>query len=290
VSGGTAVVISDSNVVMNNAGSGIVLEGGARNSVGVGQSGNGNAITANSGSGVTVRASALALMPATLRAAKHHTISGALVSENGGSGVLVTGVGTTGIVIGNAVTPNGVTGVANTIAGNRGYGVALVGAVKQVGFQGNEIYENDLGAFSVPSVANPLTATSLTITSAVVRSVGSTAVLTINATGQGAANQQYSIDVYANSPDDGDYDRVTDPNLNSRGYQARRFLGRVTVIAGSSGTFSLKDARITAPVEVGEVITMTATSLRFNPGSTSALSSINATADLPGIPTPRPPY
>jgi hypothetical protein len=290
VTGGTGVVISDSNTVMNNAGDGIVLEGGSGNVVGAGIAGKGNTIAANVGSGVRVRAASIAGMPSTIQAAKGHAVWGASITGNTGDGISVDGSGTAGVVIGNAVTSSSVSRTGNTIADNAGYGISLGSTAKQVGFQGNTVYGNALGAFSLPTSANPLRATSLTLSSAVISGAGSGTVLTLNGQGRGAASQQYSIDVYANSADDGDYSRSTSPALNSSGYQARRFLGRVTVIAGTDGTFFLKNVKITAAVEVGEVITMTATSLRFNAGSTSALSSANVTADLPGIPTPRPPY
>jgi hypothetical protein len=290
VTGGTGVVVSDANAVMNNAGDGVVVEGGRGNVVGALTPSAANVISDNAGSGVRVKAAVLAGMPAALRNATSHVIRGNVISTNGGNGVSVTGPGTSGIVIGDGVTATGVTGLGNAIADNAGFGVSLGSQVKQVSFQGNSVYGNALGAFNLASAANPLRATSLTLTSAVVRGTGSSTVLTINGSGRGPANQQYSVDIYANSPDDGDYDQTSDPQLNSTGYQARRLLGRVTVTAGADGTFSLRNVRITAAVEVGEVITMAATSLRFNAGSTSALSTINVTADLPGIVTPRPPY
>jgi hypothetical protein len=90
--------------------------------------------------------------------------------------------------------------------------------------------------------------------------------------------QQYTIDFYANAPEDGDYKSLT-------GYEARRHIGRATVVADATGKASFS-VRITAPLAVGEVITAMASSLRFEAGSTSMLSNA-VTADLPGLPTPR---
>ena len=78
--------------------------------------------------------------------------------------------------------------------------------------------------------------------------------------------QQYSIDVYANSPQDSNYG----------GYQGRRFLGRVTVTATAAGTIAwggTNPLAISANVAVGEFITASVTALRIERGSTSKLSA-----------------
>jgi hypothetical protein len=272
---GTANTVANGNVVMNNAGSGIELLGGTGNIVGGATVAAGNTISNNSGSGLRVGAAT-----GTLATARAHVVGGNAILENAGDGVLVDGTGVTGLAIGQQVSGTKVNGLANQIQGNGGVGIRVGAGAQQVSFQGNSIADNLAGAVSVGAGANRSTAQSLSLSTAVLRGVGASQSVTVTGTLANARypQQQYSIDVYANRPDDGDYASLT-------GYQARRYLGRATVMTDSRGnaTFSL---RITAPLEVGEVITAMASSLRFETGSTSVLSNA-VTADLPGIPTPR---
>jgi hypothetical protein len=207
-------------------------------------------------------------------------VGGNSIVENAADGVVVDGTGVSGLTIGQQVTATKVSGVGNEISGNVGYGIRVNTGAQQVSFQGNSIADNLAGAISMGAGANRSTAQTLSLSAAVLRGTGNSQSVTVTGRLANARypQQQYSIDIYANLPDDGDYASLT-------GYQARRYLGRATVMTDSRGnaTFSL---RITAPLEVGEVITAMATSLRFEAGSTSVLSNA-VTADLPGIPTPR---
>lgn len=282
--GATNTVISTGNAVMNNVGGGIVVEGGANNVVGGGVAGRGNQIMANTSHGVTVRPATLAGLPATLRAARNVTVMGNTIADNVGDGVRVTGAtsgpSVTAVTIGTPVTTSGASGLGNVIRGNTGFGVNVATGAQQIAFQGNSIVDNDAGGVRVAPGANRSTAQTITLTSAVLRGTGSSQSVTIagRVSNPAARQQQYTIDFYANSPADGDYPGLT-------GYQARRFIGRATVVSDAAGnaTFSL---RITAAIGVGDVITATATSLRFEAGSTSQLSNA-VTADLVGIATPR---
>lgn len=241
-------------------------------------------IGANAGSGVVVSPLAFAGLPTTLRTARNVTITGNVVTANSANGVSVMGAAggptVAGVTIGQNVTARGGAGLGNLIHDNTGFGVRVAPGAQQVSFQGNSIAGNLEGAVSIGAGANRSTAQSLSLSTAVLRGTGTSQSVTV--TGRLAnvryPQQQYSIDIYANLPDEGDYASLT-------GYQARRYLGRATVMTDSRGnaTFSL---RITAPLEVGEVITATASSLRFEAGATSVLSNA-VTADLPGIRTPR---
>lgn len=275
---GTSNTIAGGNVVMNNGGNGIELLGGTGNFVGGSTAAVGNTIANNSGSGIRIGGAAGA--PTALATARAHIVGGNSIVENTGDGVVVDGAGVTGLTIGQQVTATKVSGVGNEISGNLGYGIRVNTGAQQLSFQGNSIADNVAGAVSIGAGANRSTAQTLALSTAVLRGTGNTQSVTVTGrlTNARYPQQQYSIDIYANLPDDGDYASLT-------GYQARRYLGRATVVTDSRGnaTFSL---RITAPLEVGEVITATATSLRFEAGSTSVLSNA-VTADLPGIPTPR---
>ena len=280
ISRGTRNVISDGNVVMNNGASGVELLGGTANVIGSVTAGKGNTITNNIGSGIRI-----AGVSGSARATGH-VISGNAISENGESGVTVADANVSAITIGRKVTAAGFAGLGNTISSNVRYAVEVAGSAQQVGIQGNSMFGNELGSIFLAAGANRSTAQTLSLASAVIRGVtGGGQTLTVTGSLQNTLfrNQQYSVEIYANRPADGDYSTA---NTNLTGYQNRRLLGTATVTADARGnarfTFTL-----TARVAVGEVITATATSLRLEPGSTSNQSSRNVTANLPGIPTPR---
>ncbi|MEI7781614.1 MAG: right-handed parallel beta-helix repeat-containing protein, partial [Planctomycetota bacterium] len=280
ISQGVGNVISDGNVAMNNSGSGIELLGGSANVVGSGAAGKGNTITNNAGSGIRI-AGISANVPAA-----GHVIAGNTISANGASGVAVSDANVSGITIGQKVTAAGVAGLGNTISLNTRYAVEVAGKAQQIGIQGNSMFANSLGGIFLAAGANRSAAQTLTLTSAVIRSTtGGGQSLTIAGSLQNALfpNQQYSVEIYANAPADGNYSKA---NVNLTGYQQRRLLGTATVTADAKGnaTFTFT---LTTRVAVGEVITATATSLRLEPGSTSNQSSKNVTANLPGIQTPR---
>jgi hypothetical protein len=184
------------------------------------------------------------------------------------------------VTIGQTVTARGVTGLGNLIEDNAAFGIRVAAGAQQVSFQGSSIAGNLVGAVSMGAGANRSTAQTLSLSTAVLRGTGTSQSVTVTGRLANARypQQQYSIDIYANLPDDGNYASLT-------GYQARRYLGRATVVTDSQGNAAFT-LRITAPLEVGEVITATASSLRFEAGATSVLSNA-VTADLPGIPTPR---
>lgn len=278
VSGGTGNTIANGNVVMNNAGAGIELRGGSGNVVGGTAVAAGNRIMNNAGSGVVLAAAVGT--PSTLRDAREQTVAGNTIRDNGGHGIEVRS-GTASATIGQRVTNNGVSGLSNAIHGNAGYGVSVAAGAQRVSTQGNSVFENLAGGFSVAGGSNRSAARSITLTRAEIRQPsggGEQLVVTGSLANAGYAQQQYSVDIYASLPDEGDYMSLT-------GYQARRFLGRATVMTNAQGvaTFEL---RITASIDVGEVITATATALRFEAGSSSVMSNA-VTADYPGIPTPR---
>ncbi len=290
---GTGNTVAGGNVVMNNTGYGVEVLGGTGNVVGGSATGLGNVIMSNGtilpnnqfiGGGIRVSAATTAQAPdthvsSTMRAARSNRVEGNTIANNRGHGIDVAGTGVTGLTIGHTVTATTVTGVPNQIRGNRGHGVAINAGAQQVSLQGNSIAENGGDAIRHLGLANRST-TPVSLSLAELRGSGATQSVTIT----GSLNlpafkqQQYTIDFYANAPEDGDYKSLT-------GYEARRHIGRATVVADATGKASFS-VRITAPLAVGEVITAMASSLRFEAGSTSMLSNA-VTADLPGLPTPR---
>jgi hypothetical protein len=314
---GTANTVANANVIMNNQGYGVELLGGSGNVVGGASAAVGNMIANNTASGVRVGAAVGA--PSTMVAARGHVVSGNTILENDGSGVEVdgTGVAVTGVVgttIGQTVTATKVSGVGNVIEGNKGVGIYVGRNAQQVSFQGNVIADNEGGAAFVAPGANRSSATAGTfrferqvwdartkkwIADELHRDhVDQSVLLRASAAGSRlevygmfsnstAKQQQYSIDVYANSP----YDKE-----GVGGVQHRRLLGRVTVMADANGVvdFRRNPLVITAPVEAGEVITLTATSLRLEAGSTVILNDLNrsseelrkAVVEHPGIKNP----
>jgi len=233
-----------------------------------------------SGSGATATATAT-LVSTTLTSARDHVVHGNAIRLNGGNGVAAVGSGVLGLTVGQSVTTTGVTGVRNVIEDNIGYGVLVAASAQRVSSQGNSIFGNLLGGIELGTGANRSTASTLRLTSAEIRQPsggGQQVVVRGSLSNPLYPSQQYSIDIYASLPEDGNYPGLT-------GYQARRFLGRATVTAGANGAATLS-ITITASIQVGEVITATATALRFEAGSTSEISN-GVTADYPGIPTPR---
>jgi hypothetical protein len=86
-------------------------------------------------------------------------------------------------------------------------------------------------------------------------------VLTGSLVGPGIlAKQQYSVDVFADS-------------ATAANPQARRYLGRFTVTAAVNGRVNFTNVTITANVAVNEFVVATATSMVFDPGSTSRASA-----------------
>jgi hypothetical protein len=275
---------------MNNGGQGVEIRGGSANVIGSETAGKGNLISSNAGDGVRITAAA-GLSPsaqlAGLNFARSHVIQGNEIAFNGGSGVVASGSQVNGITVGQSVTATAVKGVGNVIAGNAGYGVFVDGAAQRVAVQGNSVADNGVGGVLINGAANRSSFSTLAFEriggipagqTAVVRSLsGGRKQLEVYGRLTGQANQQYSIEVYAN-----------DPNAGNGSTQLRRVLGRVTVTANASGVvdFSTTPLRITTTaLEVGEQITMSATALRFEAGSTRVSSSI-ATVELPGIRNP----
>jgi hypothetical protein len=235
---------------------------------------------AGTGSGAAATATAT-LASTTVTAARDHVVQGNAIRLNGGNGVAAVGSTVSGLTVGQKVTAGGVTGAGNVIEDNIGYGVAVASGAQRVGAQGNSMFGNLLGGIAIAPGANRSTASTLSLTSAEIRQPsggGEQIVVRGTLANPLYPSQQYSIDLYASLPEDGNYLALT-------GYQARRYLGRATVTAGANGVASLA-ITISASIEVGEVITATATALRFEAGSTSVISN-GVTADYPGIPTPR---
>jgi hypothetical protein len=293
---------------MNNQRHGVELQGGSGNVVGGATAAVGNMIASNAASGVRIGAAAGA--PSTMVAARNHVVAGNTIVDNAGNGVDVDGIGVTvtgvvGATIGQTVTATKVSGVGNVIEGNKGVGINVGRNAQQVSFQGNLIADNEAGAVFVAAGANRSSASAGTFRferqvwdartrtwiaderhrdhvdqAVILRSSAAGPRLEIYGTfsNPAAKQQQYSIDVYANSPYDAE---------GPGGVQHRRLLGRVTVMADANGVvdFRRNPLAITAPVEAGEVITLTATSLRFEPGSTVVLSS-PMVVEHPGIKQP----
>jgi len=245
--GTSDVVVGDGNVVMNNGADGIAVDGGRGVTIGSATAAAGNQIRRNAGHGVSFNG-----------AATGGRVMGNLIEGQGGDGVFVGGEARD-VRIGHIVTQSGVSGAANVLQGNMGWGVRVAPGAQQIGVQGNSSYGNMQGALTRSS-ANAAAPSSVTLTSAVMRTAtGGTRQLVVTGTIAGArARQQYSVDVYASSP--------------GEAAQGRRHLGRFNVTATADGLLRFSST-ITATVAVDEWISVAATTLVFDPGSTSQFSA-----------------
>jgi hypothetical protein len=252
IAGATGVVVGNRNMVMNNAGHGIEVVDGSGATIGAAIAAAGNVITNNAKAGVAVGAGATGV-----------NVMGNTIAAQGGDGVSVA-AGARGVTIGHTVTQRAITGAGNSIQGNGGWGVRIGGSAQQIAVQGNVMADNVRGAIFHGAAANSVAPTTVTITSAITRTAsGGTRqiVLTGSLVGAGIrARQQYSVDVYASPAS------ATSP-------QAGRFLGRFNVTATTNGRVDFSNVAITANVAVDVWITAKATSLVFDPGSTSPLSA-----------------
>jgi len=274
------------NVIMNNAASGVELAGGTSNRVGGMGELDGNVIAANAGHGVYVHDGA------DDRLTRGHEIMANVIEVNNGDGVFVEGrhldanndrildlpQTTVEISVGEHMTNGQVSGRPNIIHGNGGYGVRVNGA-KQVSVQGNSIAENTSGGLELENNANWFSGYALTLVDSHVESArdGTTRV-----TGYvyGEPLDRYVIDIYSNPYYD--FDRIDPTTGQPAGYQMRTFVGRAMVVAGEDGWASFA-IDISEEVEVGDVVSITATSLRYGIGSTTAPSN-HLVHDLSGDP------
>lgn len=246
--GTSDVVVGDANVVMNNGVDGIAVNGGRGVTIGSANAAVGNQIRSNARHGVSFSG-----------AATGGRVMGNLIEGQGGDGVFV-GNGARDVRIGHIVTQSAVTGAANVVRGNAGWGVRVMPGAQQIAVQGNSSFGNVQGALSRAAGANAAAPSSVTLTSAVMRTAtGGTRQLVVTGTIAGArARQQYSVDVYASSV--------------GESAQGRRHLGRFNVTATADGPLRFSST-ITATVAVDEWISVAATTLVFDPGSTSQLSA-----------------
>jgi hypothetical protein len=244
-------VISNGNVVMNNRQNGVEIIGGAGNTVGGLTAAAGNQIRRNGSNGLVVGGSVTNVR-----------VMGNVFVLNGSHGVEV-GAEARDVRIGQIVTQAGVTGVGNTIRANDGWGVRVMPGAERVAVQGNAMLGNMAGAL-VRDGANSAAPGTISLASAGMRTAtGGAKQLVLAGSFTGATtNQQYMIDVYS-SPS-GSLAGGSNP-------QGRRHIGRFTVTATANGLLQFNNT-ITAAVEVDEWITVTATTMVFNPGSTSAFS------------------
>jgi hypothetical protein len=142
------------------------------------------------------------------RAAQGHTVTGNTIVDNGdsgsGNGVTVTGAFARNITIGQTVTTAGVRGLGNIIQRNVVNGVAVEGGAQQVSIQGNSIAGNLVRGISVAAGSNTSTAAGITLTRATIRQpvVSQPQILLQGQITGAVRGQQYTVDVYANSPQD----------------------------------------------------------------------------------------
>ena len=258
--------VASGNIVINNVKDGVQVRGGAGNVIGGITAAAANFIGYNGRDGVLVSDRLTSSTDAIVGAAAttlQNQIVGNEIVRNVGDGVQVEGSKTVQVVVGQDLTGKAVAGRTNTIADNGGYGV-LVSAAQQVGVQGNSIYGNALGAISLAASANQFVGTPPQIDLSYVGS-GKNGTTIIEGYVSGDSLQQYSIDVYANPPHDGNTGTL-------QGYQMRTLVGRMTVTAGQDGRAQFKFT-VSSTIKLGDVLTLTATSLRYGAGSTSALSN-----------------
>ena len=141
----SSVIVNGRNVIANNLGDGILLEGTLGSQVGAGSTAMGNVISGNKGNGITITSTVGTLAVRS----RDNNIFGNQISGNAQSGVLVkgttntNGVSTTSnVVIGlSAIPGKPVAGAANAIFGNLESGVKIDGA-QGVLVASNSIYDN----------------------------------------------------------------------------------------------------------------------------------------------------
>lgn len=141
----SSVIVNGRNVIANNVGDGILLEGTLGSQVGAGSTAMGNVISGNTGNGITITST----VGTSIVRSRDNNIFGNQISGNVKSGVLVkgttntNGVSTTSnVVIGlSAIPGKPVAGAANAIFGNLGSGVTIDGA-QGVLVASNSIYDN----------------------------------------------------------------------------------------------------------------------------------------------------
>lgn len=292
ISRGVSNVITN-NMVMNNSQNGIEVRGGGLNVIGGETLNAGNYIAFNKGDGIQVAdqltASVSGLPVGVPTNTTRVSISGNEITANGRDGVRVSGSKAAAIFIGQNLTGTAVTGLANDIHGNEGRGVVVDGA-QRVSTQGNTIYENGLGAIDVRNQGNGFAAFKPLFDSATVKVIPRTnAQIQITGRMYGEAYQRYSIDVYANDSWDGSFG----DNGKPVDFQMRTFIGRTVVTADANGLVNF-NFTVDGKVALGDVLTLTATSLLYGPGSTSALSDgvlvtlLNQTTPSKPSPVPAP--
>lgn len=165
----TSAIVDSRNVIFNNRGDGISLEGASLTTIGSTVTNTGNTIAVNRGNGITITDRVFASSVAN----SGNSVFGNIVNNNANSGIRVVGVTnaqglstTSNIVIGTSAVPGRVVGgQPNTIANNGGAGVTIDGA-QGVTVEGNSVYGNVGLPIEIKNNGN-LGAISPTLTSAV---------------------------------------------------------------------------------------------------------------------------
>lgn len=256
---GVLNLVSAGNTVLNNGTDGIRLVNGTGNIVGGNAAVDGNVISANGLNGISIQLSGAA------GRATGHRISGNAITGNARNGVELTGSRVTNVWIGQDMTTATPSGRSNVITDNGAAGVRI-DAAQQISVQGNSIADNTVAGIQLANNANTSAATALSLSSAIRQQPrGSGPQVVVSGSLRGLANQQYSIDLYANPSGDGNPATVA-------GYQGRRLIGRLTVTADRTGLARFTFAA-TADVLLGDFVTATATSLRFGIGATTPISN-----------------
>jgi parallel beta-helix repeat protein len=270
----------DLNTITDNVGAGVVVAGSSSNMIGSALLGQGNVIQGN-GEGVLVTDSnGVAAVPTRSNTIAGNTITGSLAN-----GVTVSGARTVLTTIGAGTLNNRPIGAPNAIFDNAGYGVGVESGAQQVAMQSNAIYSNNGADNSLPQVyledgsnngrAEP------TITSAVMTTPsGSVQQLVVTGSLAGVkAGQQYQLSIYSNRPEDGDVETLA-------GYGGREFVGRVTLTFSRSGTRSYSVKVPAGGVDLGDYISVMATTVRPPAGASSAFSEYASEVVLRGTAIP----
>jgi parallel beta-helix repeat protein len=270
ITGGSANTV-DLNIITDNLGTGVVVAGSSFNVIGSAVVGQGNVIRGN-GEGVQVTDS---LGLATV-ATRSNVVAGNAITGSTGNGVTVSGARTVLTTIGGGTLNNRPIGAANAIFGNEGIGVSVESGAQQVAMQSNSIYDNVAGQIDLAEGTNNGRVIA-SITSAVMTTPsGSVSQLSLTGSLAGVrAGQQYQLSVYSNRPEDGDAATGT-------GYGGRDFVGRVTLTASASGTLRYSVKLPAGGVDLGEFISVLATTVRPPAGTSSAFSEIAAEVALRG--------
>jgi parallel beta-helix repeat protein len=207
-----ATSVDYANLVSNNAGGGVAVQGGDGTVIGGQAVGRGNTVFRNGGNGISIVEPAKGNSPVNVK------IAGNVIRDNAADGVGVSGSRTSGVVIGRNPSISMPNGAGNTVIGNGGAGVR-VDQAQRVTMIGNSFGSNGVAPIVLANNGN--SGVSQPNLTSVTQKVTNQArpQWDIRGTVSGTAGQRFYVDFYM--------------DLASGG---QGYMGRVLVTVASNGT------------------------------------------------------